>query len=215
MVEESEEFASAVQSLLHRNAPNRFDVARAHGGQETLELLATKRDFDLILIDHFLTGQSGVDLTMMLKEQDIQIPVVFLTANKDFDLALEVMHLGVEDYIMKEDARSNEFPGILEQILERSWAVIRVNEEAIAYERLQAIQKWVGGFRESVESPIAAMKPAVRGLAESHGEDNLKMYVSIIRDNHLRIETKLARLQQLDTDKTVPYIKDIRMFDLS
>jgi hypothetical protein len=40
-------------------------------------------------------------------------------------------------------------------------------------------------------------------------------YLTIIRDNLARIEKKLLQLKEMKTDKTVPYIKDIRMLDLS
>ena len=52
-------------------------------------------------------------------------------------------------------------------------------------------------------------------MLETHGEDNLRAYLVIIRDNLIRIEKKMARLRELKTDRTIPYIRDIRMLDLS
>ena len=49
------------------------------------------------LIDHFVTR-----FARELGKKGINIPVIFLTVNKDFDLAVEVMKLGVEDYLVKE-----------------------------------------------------------------------------------------------------------------
>ena len=36
-----------------------------------------------------------------------------------------------------------------------------------------------------------------------------------IRDNLDRIEKKIAQLKELKSDKTVTYVRDIKMFDLS
>jgi hypothetical protein len=43
----------------------------------------------------------------------------------------------------------------------------------------------------------------------------LNPYLTIIRDNLDRIEKKIVQLKDLKTDKTITYIKNIRMFDLS
>jgi hypothetical protein len=59
------------------------------------------------------------------------------------------------------------------------------------------------------------MTVTVGKLIVTHPEDNLKTYLSIIRDNLVRIEKKIAKLKELKSDRTVTYIKDIRMFDLS
>jgi hypothetical protein len=40
-------------------------------------------------------------------------------------------------------------------------------------------------------------------------------YLSIIRDNINRIETTMQKLQNLKEDRTVQYIKDVKMIDLS
>jgi hypothetical protein len=52
-------------------------------------------------------------------------------------------------------------------------------------------------------------------LLQTHPEDNLRAYLVIIRDNLIRIDKKMVRLRQLKTDKTIPYVRDIRMLDLS
>jgi hypothetical protein len=36
-----------------------------------------------------------------------------------------------------------------------------------------------------------------------------------MRDNLNRIERRIQQLKELKSDKTVPYVHDIRMFDLS
>ena len=59
------------------------------------------------------------------------------------------------------------------------------------------------------------MKKNIDTLMEQHGTGSLKTYLTIIRDNLSRIERKITRLKELKTDKTVQYIRDIRMFDLS
>jgi hypothetical protein len=62
---------------------------------------------------------------------------------------------------------------------------------------------------------MTGMRIGVDGLLDTHGEDNLRAYLVIIRDNLIRMEKKMVRLRELKTDRTIPYIRDIRMLDLS
>jgi hypothetical protein len=68
---------------------------------------------------------------------------------------------------------------------------------------------------QEVRLPLDQMRLNVTELMKFHEADNLKTYLTIIRDNLQRIEKKIVKLKDLKTDKTIPYIKDIRMLDLS
>lgn len=47
------------------------------------------------------------------------------------------------------------------------------------------------------------------------GGEKVSKYLGIIKDSVSRIELKLEKLKNLKEDKTVQYIKDIKMIDLS
>jgi hypothetical protein len=59
------------------------------------------------------------------------------------------------------------------------------------------------------------MKGIVDILIKNGNTDKRAKYLSIIHDNVLRIESKMEKLINLKEDKTVQYIKDIKMIDLS
>jgi len=59
------------------------------------------------------------------------------------------------------------------------------------------------------------MKGIVDMLIKNGNSDKRGKYLSIIRDNVERIESKMEKLINLKEDKTVQYIKDIKMIDLS
>jgi DNA-binding NtrC family response regulator len=76
-----------------------------------LEALAHE-NFDGVLIDLNYTrdttsGQEGLDLVARIKEMDVQLPVVVMTAWGNIDLAVEAMRRGAGDFIQKpwENAR--------------------------------------------------------------------------------------------------------------
>ena len=85
----------------------------------------------------------------------------------------------------------------------------------VSTQRLEAIRDLVLKITDQIQEPMNALVPVIDRLNAIHGTDQLSMYVKIIRDNHQRILQKMQKLKDLNTDKTVQYIKDIRMFDIS
>ena len=56
---------------------------------------------DLILLDIMLPVLSGIEIYKELKKQNIQIPVIFLTAKNNVQDKIEGLKLGADDYITK------------------------------------------------------------------------------------------------------------------
>ncbi len=214
LIEDNAEFANAMRVLLEQYTPTRFDVTWRESGERLLEDV-NERGFDIILMDYFLPGQNGLELTRLLHEQGVDIPVVFLTVNKDFELAVRVLQLGVADYVLKEEVASSNFPRMLLDTVERHRMEQQLTALEVSTQRLEAIRDLVLKITDQIQEPMNALVPVIDRLNAIHGTDQLSMYVKIIRDNHQRILQKMQKLKDLNTDKTVQYIKDIRMFDIS
>lgn len=65
-----------------------------------------ERDFDLVLLDlnyarDTTSGQEGLDLITNIRTLDSTLPVVVLTAWGSIELAVEAMHRGVRDFVLK------------------------------------------------------------------------------------------------------------------
>ena len=214
-VEDNRDFAKLVDLFLRKHQPEKFEVLWKDNGTDALAEIAKGRDFDIILMDYFLPGQNGLEITRILQERRIAIPIVFLTVNKDFDLAVEVMKLGVEDYLVKEEISTPVLPKTILNVIERQRLKSQLTSLEITQKRLEAIQEIVVNITQEIRLPLDGMTHTVGELIKNHQSDNLKTYLTIIKDNLIRIEKKIAKLKDLKSDKTVTYIKDIRMFDLS
>jgi CheY-like chemotaxis protein len=215
LVEDNRDFAKLVDLFLRKHQPEQFEVTWKDNGIDALAEIAKGREFDVILMDYFLPGQNGLEITRVLQDRHIGIPVVFLTVNKDFDLAVEVMKLGVEDYLVKEEISTPVLPKTILNVIERQKLKNQLTNLEITQKRLEAIQEIVFNITNEMRLPLDGMTHTVEELMKNHKSDNLKTYLSIIKDNIVRIEKKIAQLKELKGDKTVTYIKDIRMFDLS
>lgn len=63
------------------------------------ELLRSQENFDLIFLDIFMSGMTGMETAKALHERNSLTPIVFLTASPDF--ALESYEVHAFDYIVK------------------------------------------------------------------------------------------------------------------
>ena len=83
-----------------------YDIVEAPGVREALEQL-DKREFDLILTDLKMQGQSGLDLLEKVLADDPQQCVILMTAHGTVDSAVEAMKKGAFDYLEKPLEREN------------------------------------------------------------------------------------------------------------
>ena len=215
LVEDNPDFANLVELFLKKHHPGLFEVTWCGDGVAALKVLMSGQQIDLILMDYFLPGKNGLEVTREIHEKGITIPVVFLTVNKDFDLAVEVLKLGVEDYLVKEEIATPVLPKTIFNVLERKKLKLKLTELEISQKRLETIQELVVQVTGELQAPIKGMRTNIESLLATHPEDNLRAYLVIIRDNLIRIDKKMVRLRELKTDKTIPYVRDIRMLDLS
>lgn len=215
LVEDNKEFSNLVQLFLQRYREGLFQVTWKDNGRNALAELETNRGFDVILMDYFLPGMNGLEITRELRKLHVNIPVIFLTVNKDFDLAVEVMKLGVEDYLVKEEISTPVLPKTILNVIERKELREQLTHLEISQNRLETIQELVKQITNEVRTPLDQMRKGVDSLTQHHQSDNLHTYLVIMRDNLNRIDKKIQQLKDLKSDKTVPYVHDIRMFDLS
>jgi DNA-binding NtrC family response regulator len=75
-------------------------VSVAADGKEALQLLA-ERDFDLVLTDLKMPGAGGIDVLDAAKAQDLDRPVILITAHGTVPAALAAMRQGAYDFIEK------------------------------------------------------------------------------------------------------------------
>ena len=215
LVEDNQEFANLVELFLRKQKDHRFEVIWRENGPLALKELELDQSFDVILMDYFLPGQNGLEITKAIQEKGISIPVVFLTVNKDFDLAVEVMKLGVEDYLVKEEISTPVLPRTIVEAIERKKLKDQLDHLEISQKRLEAIQEHVLQITGQIRYPLEILRKSLDSLSKLHENNDLKGYLRIIRENLDRIDKKMAQLKDLKADKTVTYVRDIKMLDLS
>jgi CitB family two-component system response regulator MalR len=67
---------------------------------EALELLRT-RPVDLLLLDIFMPGQTGIELMEEIRRQTLEVDVIFVSAARDASTISRALKLGAVDYLIK------------------------------------------------------------------------------------------------------------------
>ncbi|WP_306590629.1 response regulator [Geothrix sp. 21YS21S-4] len=75
-------------------------VALVRSAPEALELLRS-RPVDLLLLDIFMPGQSGIELMEEIRRAGVDVDVIFVTAARDTATIDRALKLGAVDYLIK------------------------------------------------------------------------------------------------------------------
>jgi DNA-binding NtrC family response regulator len=215
LVEDNKDFAKLVQVYLQRYEKDRFSVTWKENHTDAMAELESGKTYDVVLMDYFLPGKNGLEITKEMVVRKIDVPVVFLTVNKDFELALEVMKLGAADYLVKEEISSPVLPKTVLAVIEKRGLTRKLLDLEVSRQRLRAIRETLNGVVDDFEKPLHEMRTISQELKTVIAAPASANYVRMIDENVLRIIDKLERLKTLKADKTVKYIKDIKMIDLS
>ncbi len=215
LIEDNVDFAKLVRVYLGKYEAAKFDVTWKENGREGIEEATRNTSLDVILMDYFLPGLNGLEVTRTLQEKNVATPVIFLTVNKDVNLAVEVMKLGVQDYLVKEEISTPILPKTILGIVEKRRLEKEMAQLEIRKKRLEAIQEMIVGITNEVTTPLERMNGVIETLIQRGKGEKTAKYLAIIKENIQRIQLKMEKLQNLRDDKTVQYIKDIKMIDIS
>ncbi len=75
-------------------------TATFHNGSDALKFLM-EAPVDLVLLDLYMSGYSGLELLRELRRQKNDVDVIMITAANDADHIKEALHLGIVDYLIK------------------------------------------------------------------------------------------------------------------
>ena len=97
LIEDESHVISFIQKGL---TEENFDVSVALNGEMGLEMAGSSK-FDLILLDIMLPDKNGIDVCRNLRNNNIQTPVLFLTALNTADNIALGLNAGGDDYLVK------------------------------------------------------------------------------------------------------------------
>ncbi len=97
VAEDQDTARASLCQLLHDEG---FEVHDAPNGLKAIEMI-DERDFDFILSDIMMPGADGLAVLRHAREHAPKTLVMLMTANATFETAIEALHLGAQDYVLK------------------------------------------------------------------------------------------------------------------
>ena len=124
LVEDDQNFGDVLRSYLEMHE---YNVELAKDGEEGL-IKYNKGEYDLCILDVMMPKKDGFTLAKEIRENDQNIPIIFLTAKSLKEDVLEGFKIGADDYITKP-FNSEELLLRVQAILRRSGAKPEVEED--------------------------------------------------------------------------------------
>jgi DNA-binding response OmpR family regulator len=153
IVEDEKRLANLLKKGLEENA---FAVDLCYDGEEGLYQAQTS-PYDAIVLDVMMPKMDGFTVLRKLREQNIQTPVIMLTARGEVESRIKGLNTGADDYLAK--------PFDFAELIARLIAVIRrskgqsASQLCIADLHLDLNAKTVG--RAGVDVPLSAKEYAI------------------------------------------------------
>lgn len=113
LIEDDKKIASFVAKGLQEQG---FVVDACRDGDEGCEL-ALEQPYDVILLDVMLPGRDGLSILRLLREKQMRVPVILITARGSLNERIEGLNLGADDYLPK--------PFYIDELIARMHAVMR------------------------------------------------------------------------------------------
>lgn len=119
IVEDNQKLANYAKRALEQKS---YSVDCAYDG-ESGEEKAILNEYDLIILDIMLPKKDGVDVCKELRSQNINTPIIMLTAKGELDDKIEGLDSGADDYLIK--------PFALQELFARMRALLRRPEQRV------------------------------------------------------------------------------------
>lgn len=82
------------------NLEQQYEVAHYDNGSAAFEAFK-QADFDLCILDVMLPEMDGFELAAAIRERDVEVPIIFLSAKTLKEDRIKGLRLGADDYLVK------------------------------------------------------------------------------------------------------------------
>ena len=113
IVEDNQKLAGYIKKALEQKSYSADCIYDGEAGEKR----ATFGEYDLIILDIMLPKRDGITVCKNLREKNINLPIIMLTAKGELDDRVEGLDSGADDYLVK--------PFELKELLARTRALLR------------------------------------------------------------------------------------------
>ncbi len=119
IIEDERKIANSIKKGLEQES---YAVDVSYTGTDGYDLAAGE-DYDLIILDLLLPGISGIEICKKLRENQVHVPIIMLTAKGQIEDKVNGLNSGADDYLTK--------PFAFEELLARIRALVRRPKDTV------------------------------------------------------------------------------------
>lgn len=114
IVEDNKKLIENIDNELNKH----FETEKCKDGEEALYLI-NQNIYDVVVLDLMIPKINGIDVLKNMRSNNIETPVLILTAKESLDNKVEAFTIGANDYLTK--------PFYIEELVARIYAILRTN----------------------------------------------------------------------------------------
>lgn len=168
-------------------------------------------DVDVVLLDLTLPDAHGLTGLASIREASDSLPVLVLTGRDDGALALEALRSGAQDYLVKGTLDGAALRRALRYAIERK----EVEKQLSRARWLSGIGEIAIAIRHEINNPLTSLLANAELVDGDSTPDELRFALGEMTKAARRIGAIVRKLDRLEEPRSVEYIRDVRMIDLS
>ncbi len=202
LVDDDAGYAATAKSSLDTFNGKAFNLVCIGDGEKALSYLTAPNEIHLILLNYHLKNRNGLEILGDVRGANVSLPVIMLTGEKDFRIAVEAMKHGVAEYLVKEDATDTLLPRTILHVLEEHQLKTKVataeQNRIISQRKTEAIQELVVTMCHEFNNPLAAIKISTDILARQCQTPGVKTLLADLNRSITDLEKQIVKLRDLD-----------------
>lgn len=168
-----------------------FETEKCEDGEEALYLV-NQNIYDLVILDLMLPNINGFDILKKMRVNNIDTPVLILTAKETLDDKVEAFTIGANDYLTK--------PFYMEELVARVYAILRTNGKIKERNGLE----FKSLYLDTLEKRVYIEKEEIK---LQNKQFNLLEYFVLNKGSILLKEQIYGRIWGIDSDATIEIVE--------
>ncbi|WP_129631546.1 response regulator transcription factor [Candidatus Oscillochloris fontis] len=152
VVDDEQNIRLTLSALLRRSG---YAITTASNGEEAVALFST-HSFDLMLVDLQMPGINGIQVVDALRSRGLDTEVIVLTGHGSLESAIEGIHHGIFDYMLKTSDPAQIMERVAAALAER---LKRQRQSTLISTIGQAAKELVGDSVPTLQSDLSPIAP--------------------------------------------------------